>query len=200
MSPEGLAHRDITSERRPEWPGPTTLERTRSKTFAKILEKTLSDYYDAHKKEDATSKPTLSSIEFFFKKQWDAFSEPLLEYDDLKKSIDEGAWESNGAKSRALNELNSRRSESLRGIQTLAPEFEKMSDNEKKKLLARLYEGYASFIHTREDKMKKLAEWVGEGSSYGVERFLRTIDDELMRTLSGKRSKKKAKKEAGVSE
>ena len=98
MSVERFEHRDITPEKRPEYPGPTTGERIHTRMFFDIMNETLKDFDEARSENPESAKNPLSNVEFYFKKNWDNFTEPLLEYDDLKKAIEETEWKSKGEK------------------------------------------------------------------------------------------------------
>lgn len=187
-------HRDITAERRPKVSSEIN-ERAQAQFFFNLMEETLSHYYDVKKEHLWADKSPLKNMEFFFKKSWDKFTEPVLEYEDMLAEIMTKQWESKGAKSRALTELNARREKSLEGIKLLVPDFTFGDDKKKKKTLAKLYEGYASFIKLNEDKLDELADEVGKGFKHYLNYFLRTRSDEDVRRLVERRHlKKKLKK------
>src|SRR3989344_6060701 len=103
-----LEHKDISGERRPKY-SPELSRRVRAEFFFGLVEETLKNYDEARKQNPEKDRSPLQNLEFFFKKSWDNFTEPVLEYEDMLAEIMTKKWESNGAKSRALDELKEQR-------------------------------------------------------------------------------------------
>ncbi|MDO8561070.1 MAG: hypothetical protein Q7R91_02545 [bacterium] len=189
-------HRDIANEKRPKL-SPAVYERVRARFFYDLMEETFRNYDTAKKERPGAEKSPVRNIGFFFKKSWDNFTEPLIEYEDMLADIMAKKWESNGAKSRALNELEERRKKSLGGVTLLVPDFLFNEKEKQKKILAKIYEGYAGFIETDENKLDYIADDVGKGFGSILQRFLRTVDDYEVRILVERRQKKKMRKKIG---
>lgn len=182
MTSERFEHKDITPAQRPEHPGPTTIERARSSLFFNLIERALSNFQANKKEEPTASDEIISSVEFFFKKEWDAFAEFLLEYDDLERSLREGNWASKGEESRAVNELKKKRDATLDKIEVLVPNFRNLLQDERKKVLARIYEGFASYIEAVKLQLEAAAPEIGEeDKSYSLFRLLQPMSDEALR-------------------
>jgi hypothetical protein len=158
-------HRDITPERRPEHAGQKTKERIKTYLFFDLMKEALINYDDFRKGKLRLPKSEVHNIEFFFKKLWDKFTEPLLEYPQLMEEIETKQWESKGAKSRALRALKERFDKSLAGLREVITDTDLgVMDNEKRKrALARIYEGYAAYINENKTGFENLAEIVGKG-------------------------------------
>lgn len=161
-----LEHRDITPVKRPEHAGEKTHERVKTYLFFDLIQEALESYADAKGGKLKLPKSELHDLEFFFKKAWDKFAEPILEYDDLMGIIEKQNWESKGAKSRAKTALDTRKAESETGLREVLPEIFEMLPHsgvvDQKKLrqaLARLYEGYASYVKTHQDKIINGVDW-----------------------------------------
>lgn len=193
-----LEHKDISGERRPKY-SREVAERVRSGFFFDLMDETLRNYDEANKKNPGKENTPLQNVEFFFKKSWDNFTEPMLEYEDMLADIMTKKWESNGAKSRALTELKERRAKTLENIKIVMPDFEELDSAKQRKAIAKLYEGYAGFIHENRWKLGTLAEEVNKGFSHQLGFTLRTEGDELLkkdveaRLLNEKRKKEEKK-------
>jgi len=194
-----LEHKDISGERRPKYSAEVS-RRARAGFFFGLMEETLRNYDEARKQNPEKEKAPLQNLEFFFKKFWDNFTEPVLEYEDMLAEIMTRKWESNGAKSRALDELKERRAKTLENIKIMMPDFEELDFAKQRKAAAKLYEGYAGFIHENEGKFGMLAEEVGKGFNHYLRSFLHTENDELLkkdmeaRLINEKRKKEEKEK------
>ena len=144
-----LEHKDISGERRTY--SREVTEGTRAGFFYNLMEETLRNYDEARIANPEKASSPLQNVEFFFKKSWDNFAEPVLEYEDMLAEIMTKKWESNGAKSRALTQLKERRAKTLQNIKILIPDFESRDAAKQRKAVAKLYEGYAKFIHDNEN-------------------------------------------------
>ncbi|MFY9462327.1 MAG: hypothetical protein WAP51_03955 [Candidatus Sungiibacteriota bacterium] len=199
-----LEHKDISGERRPKY-SPEVSRRARAEFFFGLMEETLRNYDDARKASPGKETSPLQNVEFFFKKSWDNFTEPVLEYEDMLAEIMTKKWESNGAKSRALNELKTRRAKTLENIKIVMPDFEELDSAKRKKAAAKLYEGYAGFIHEKEGQLEGLAGDVSKGFSHELKSALRTEYDALLKNdmeelLSKEKRKKEEKKTRKIQE
>mgnify|MGYP001562328922 CR=1 FL=1 len=190
-------HRDIAAEKRPKKASSEIRERAQAGFFFELMEETLRNYYDAKQKNPESGRSPLSNMGFFFKKSWDEFVEPVREYEDMLAEIVAKKWESKGAKSRALTSLNERREKSLEGIKLLVPDFLFGDDKKQKNTLAKLYEGYASYIGHNEDKLEKIADDVGKGFKSSLSFLLWTKSDEDIRRSVERRQLKKTRKKGG---
>ena len=200
-----LEHKDISGERRPKYASPEVSRRARAGFFFGLMEKTLRNYDEARKQNPGKEKSPLQNLGFFFKTSWDDFTEPLLEYEDMLAEIMAKKWESNGAKSRALNSLKERQAKTLEGIKIVMPDFEDLDSEKQKKAIAKLYEGYAGFIHENEHKFGMLAEEVSKGFLHHLRSDLRTENDELLKKdieamLINEKRKKEARKARKIQE
>ena len=169
-----------------------------------MLEETLRNYDEAKPANPAKEKSPLQNLEFFFKKSWDNFTEPVLEHEDMLAEIMTKKWESKGAKSRALNALKEQRAKTLENIKIVMPDFEELDSAKQRKAIAKLYEGYAGFIHENEGKFGMLAEEVNKGFSHNLKSDLRTEYDALLKNdieeLLSKEKRKKEEKKARKSQ
>lgn len=102
-------------------------------------------------------RPGDFDLEFFFKKSWDKFTEPLLEYGDLLNDAEKKELESKGAKSRAITALKKRLEESAIAAREAIPNFDFLPPNskERRQALARAYEGYASYVKAHGNMLMK---------------------------------------------
>lgn len=191
-------HKDISGERRPKH-SPEVSRRVRAEFFLDLMEETLKNYDEKQKENIGKEKSPLHNLEFFFKKSWDSFTEPVLEYEDMLADIITKEWESNGAKSRALNELKERRAKTLDNIKILIPNFRELDFEKQRKAVAKLYEGYAGFISRNEDKLKNFVDDINEGFEYGLKCFLNTEQNELLQEEIERELVKKARKKEAQS-
>lgn len=168
-------HRDITPERRPEYPGPKTHERVKTPLFFDLMKEALINYGSAQSGRLKLPKSDVHDIGFFFKKAWDDFVEPVLEYNDLAKTIEEKQWESKGAKSRAMTALKEQKEEIVTALKDVLPDLEiipdpQLMDQKKlKKALARVYEGYASYINSKKAAFEKIVAESSEERDIGTD-------------------------------
>ena len=175
-----LEHKDISGERRPKY-SPEVSRRARAEFFFGLMEETLRNYDDARKASPGKETSPLQNVEFFFKKSWDKFAEPVLEYEDMFADIMTKKWESKGAKGRELTRFKEQRAKALENIKIVMPDFEELDSAKQRKAVARLYEGYAGFIHDDEGKFSMLAEEVNKGFTHNLRSGLRTENDELLK-------------------
>ncbi len=145
------------------------------------MDETLRNYDEARKANPAKEKSPLQNLEFFFKKSWDNFTEPVFEYEDMLAEIMTKKWESEGQKSRALNGLKERRAKALENIKVVMPDFEELDFGKQRKAIAKLYEGYAGFIHEKEKRFTELAEDINKGFDDYLRIFLRTERNEFLK-------------------
>ena len=181
-----LEHKDILGERRPKYSAEVS-SRARAEFFFGLVEETLINYDEARKQNPEKEKSPLQNLEFFFKKSWDNFTEPVLEYEDMLAEIIVKKWESKGAKSRALNLLKEQRAKVVENIKIVIPDFEELNAEEQNKAMAKLYEGYA----------ERLAGDADRDFSFELKSVLRTKNDALLKSdIEELLNKKNRQKEA----
>ncbi|OGD25257.1 hypothetical protein A2819_00065 [Candidatus Azambacteria bacterium RIFCSPHIGHO2_01_FULL_40_24] len=191
-----LEHKDISGERRPKYSVEVS-GRARAEFFFGLMEETLRNYDEARKQNLEKEKSPFQNMEFFFKKSWDNFTEPVLEYEDMLAEIITKQWESNGAKSRALNSLKEQRAKVVENLKIVMPDFEELDAAEQKKAVAKLYEGYAGFISEKEEQLEQFSGDADRDFSFELRSFLRTKNDTLLKSdMEELLNKKKRQKEA----
>ncbi len=191
-----LEHKDILGERRPKYSAEVS-SRARAEFFFGLVEETLINYDEARKQNPEKEKSPLQNLEFFFKKSWDNFTEPVLEYEDMLAEIIVKKWESKGAKSRALNLLKEQRAKVVENIKIVIPDFEELNAEEQNKAMAKLYEGYAGFISEKKEQLERLAGDADRDFSFELKSVLRTKNDALLKSdIEELLNKKNRQKEA----
>lgn len=187
-------HHDIFSQKRPE----RAYERTRAKFFYELVDRALMNFEEARGEKPEKAESPVRDIGFFFKKEWDQFVEPVLEYEDLWAEIMTKKWESKGAESRARIALTEGRQGAIMGLKLVLPDVEEMNPEERKKAVAKLYESYAAFIRDSEISLKRLTVDVHKrgGFDWELRAFLRTTDDTFLRGMVEYRIAKKERKKA----
>ncbi|MDO8574823.1 MAG: hypothetical protein Q7R61_00920 [bacterium] len=140
-------------------------EKKRSKAKERFYFDLFNDAVDLKdaEKEAHPERPEsqVNDLQFYFKKRWDKFIEPLqiYEYEELRETIENNKDISNGERGRRLRALEERKRNSELIINQITPEkFNSYSEAQKRAWMDQVYRGMVKDLDRKERNRKYLEE------------------------------------------
>lgn len=162
---------------------PITPEKSRVQAKEELYLHLLEGAFELEKtvKEAEPEKPEseIHNIQFYFKKSWDIFTEPLFIYDELQKRVEDDKTISNSERKRQLHDLEERKIFSEKMVSQLIRSksektFKDYSEQQKRAMLNKIYEGLNRALKgdRRMDDLREIFSTEGDLDYESIRRYL----------------------------